>query len=187
MFCNASSYVDSNDVEKFLKIEPNLLNQFEFDCGLSFVDNMMLTDYKTFMVDDVLAKVDRACMSNSLEGREPLLDHRIIEFMARVPLDLKYKNKQGKYLLRQILYKHIPQAMIEKPKAGFQIPLVEWMLNELKPLIDKHICSSKLDDELFNIIDVLNIKHDFYNGDYVKINILWFILMFQMWREKWDV
>ena len=109
----------------------------------------MLNDYKNFMVDDVLVKVDRACMSHSLEGREPLLDHRILEFMACVPLDIKYKNKQGKYLLRQILYKHIPQSLIDKPKSGFQIPLVDWMLTDLKPLVDKHINASVLDKEIF--------------------------------------
>lgn len=187
MFCNASSYVDSNDVSRFLKVESDLLGRFGFDDGLSFMDNMMLTDYKTFMVDDVLTKVDRATMSVSLEGREPLLDHRIVEFMARVPLDIKYKNKQGKYLARQILYKHIPQAMIDKPKAGFQIPLVDWMLTDLKQLVDKHINASVLDDEIFNIMEVLSIKNAFYAGDYVKVNTLWFILMFQMWRERWEV
>lgn len=77
------------------------------------------------MNDDVLTKVDRATMSVSLEGREPLLDHRIIEYMARVPLDIKYKNKQGKYLLRQVLYKYLPKEMVDKPKSGFQIPLNE--------------------------------------------------------------
>ena len=147
----------------------------------------MLTDYKTFMVDDVLTKVDRATMSVSLEGREPLLDHRIIEFMARVPLDIKYKNKQGKYLARQILYKHIPQKLIDKPKAGFQIPLVDWMLNELKPLVDKHIDASVLDKDIFNILEVQNIKRNFYAGEHSLVNSLWFILMFQMWCEQWDI
>jgi len=187
MFCNASSYVDSNDVARFLKVDRPIFKQFDFNDELSFIDNMMLTDYKTFMVDDVLTKVDRATMSVSLEGREPLLDHRIIEFMARVPHEIKYKHKQGKYLARQILYKHIPQKMIDKPKAGFQIPLVEWMLTDLKPLVDKHIDASVLDDGIFHITEILNIKQDFYAGDYVKVNVLWFILMFQMWREKWDV
>ncbi|HFC29671.1 MAG TPA: asparagine synthetase B, partial [Oceanospirillales bacterium] len=187
MFCNASSYVDSRHVCRLLKIKPDLLGQFKFNEELSFMDNMMLTDYQTFMADDVLTKVDRATMSVSLEGREPLLDHRIIEFMARVPLDIKYKNKQGKYLARQILYKHIPQAMIDKPKAGFQIPLVEWMLTDLKPLVDKHIGVSQLDTEIFNTDEVLAIKNDFYKGKHVLVNILWFVLMFQMWREKWHV
>ena len=187
MFCNASSYVDGDDVSQFLNIEVDLFNKFEFNNSLSFMDNMMLVDYKSFMVDDVLTKVDRATMSVSLEGREPLLDHRIIEFMARVPLGVKYKNKQGKYLARKILYKYIPQDMIDKPKAGFQIPLVDWMLSDLKPLVDKHLDVSQLDTEIFNSTEVLKIKQAFYAGDYVKVNILWFILMFQMWREQWRV
>ena len=187
MFCNASSYVDRNDVRRFLKIELNLFDKFKFDSTISFMDNMMTTDYKTFMVDDVLTKVDRATMSVSLEGREPLLDHRIVEYMARVPFALKYKNKQGKYLARQILYKYIPKELIDKPKAGFQIPLVNWMLNELKPLVEKHIVADRLDDEIFNVNEILDIKYDFYSGNHIKVNILWFILMFQMWREKWDV
>ena len=187
MFCSASSYVDETDVSRFLKIDSNLFNKFKFNQDLSFMDNMMLNDYKTFMVDDVLTKVDRACMSNSLEGREPLLDHRIIEFMARVPIDIKYKNKQGKYLLRQILYKHIPKSLVDKPKAGFQIPLVDWMLNELKPLVDKHLNRDVLDDEIFDVDELLRIKADFYAGNHIMVNVLWFTLMFQMWRERWGV
>jgi asparagine synthase (glutamine-hydrolysing) len=187
MFSNASSYVDARDVARILKVDRNMLGKFEFDDGLSFMDNMMLSDYQTFMVDDVLTKVDRATMSNSLEGREPLLDHRIIEFMARVPETIKYKNKQGKYLTRQLLYKHIPKDMIDKPKAGFQIPLVHWMLTELKPLVDKHLNADKLDTTIFNVIEVLNIKHEFYAGEHTLVNNLWFILMFQMWKEKWNV
>ncbi|VAW45900.1 Asparagine synthetase [glutamine-hydrolyzing] [hydrothermal vent metagenome] len=187
MFYNASSYVATEDVNKFLKIKAGTFNQLEFDDNLSFMDNMLLTDYTTFMVDDVLTKVDRATMSNSLEGREPLLDHRIIEFMARVPLDIKYKNKQGKYLARQILYQHIPQTMVDKPKAGFQVPLVQWMLTDLKPLVDKHLEESQLDSEIFNVLEVLKIKQAFYAGEHTKVNTLWFILMFQMWREQWLV
>ena len=187
MFCNASSYVNPKHVNKFLKVKRDLFGKFDFHNGLSFMENMMLTDYKSFMVDDVLVKVDRACMSNSLEGREPLLDHRTIEFMAQVPDKLKYKNKQGKYLARQILYKHIPTEMVDKPKSGFQIPLVNWLKNELKPLVEKHYQSDKLDSELFNIEELLKLKSHFYAGDNTLANALWFVLMFQMWREQWDV
>ncbi len=187
MFQNASSYVDSNDIKRFLhsKGDIGLFNNFAMQDGQSFIDKMMLVDYKTFMVDDVLTKVDRATMSVSLEGREPLLDHRIIEFMARVPTKLKYKNRQGKYLARQILYKHIPQAMIDKPKAGFQIPLMEWLQSDLRPLVDKHLDASKLDQEIFNIEEVEKIKHALFAGEIANVNTIWFILMFQMWLEKW--
>ncbi len=188
MFINASSYVDPIMINSFLKIDinPRLYDKFAMPKGLSLLDKMMLADYKTFMVDDVLTKVDRATMSVSLEGREPLLDHRIIEFMARVPSELKYKNKQGKYLAREILYKHIPKDMIDKPKAGFQIPLAEWLREDLKPLLEKYLDISKLDEEIFYKEEVQTMKEKFYDGDSSNVNAIWFILMFQMWREKWD-
>ena len=145
---------------------------------------MMAVDYKLFMNDDVLTKVDRATMSVSLEGREPLLDHRIIEYMARVPLDIKYKNKQGKYLLRQVLYKYIPKEMVDKPKSGFQIPLNEWLRGELKPLVLKYLDNSRLDENIFDIGEIERIKKRFFDGVDIGTTI-WFILMYQMWKEKW--
>lgn len=187
MFCNASSYIDRNDVARFLNVRTNNIvsSKFSMQSGLSFIDQMMLVDYKTFMVDDVLTKVDRATMSVSLEGREPLLDHRIIEFMARVPTNLKYKNKQGKYLARQILYKHIPQALVDKPKAGFQVPLAEWLQNDLRSLVDKYLVTSNLDQDIFNVQEIEEVKQSLYAGESKNINTIWFILMFQMWQEKW--
>jgi len=187
MFVNASSYVDSKEVKKFLNIDSgnSIYKKFSMQSDQALIDHMMLTDYKTFMVDDILTKVDRATMSVSLEGREPLLDHRIIEFMARVPSDLKYKNKQGKYLARQILYKHIPQEMIDKPKAGFQMPLAEWLQTDLRPLVEKYLDVTKLDQEIFNVKEVEEMKQRLFGGDVSNVNAIWFILMFEMWKEKW--
>ena len=187
MFRNASSYVDSKDVKCFLNIQGNssLFENFTMQSGLSFVDKMMCVDYKTFLVDDVLTKVDRATMSVSLEGREPFLDQRIIEFMARVPVSLKYKNNQGKYLARQILYKHIPQSMIDKPKTGFQIPLAEWLQTDLHSLVDKYLDISRLDKEIFNVEEVEKIKFSLFARERTNVNTIWFILMFEMWKEKW--
>ena len=141
MFENASSYVDKNEIARFLKVSKNkeLFKKWEKIGSIEFLNQMMAIDYKLFMNDDVLTKVDRATMSVSLEGREPLLDHRIIEYMARVPLDIKYKNKQGKYLLRQVLYKYLPKEMVDKPKSGFQIPLNEWLRDKIRTMVDKYI------------------------------------------------
>jgi asparagine synthase (glutamine-hydrolysing) len=187
MFGNASSYVDPKAVKEFLKgeVKSEMVEHFAMQKGLSFMDNMMRIDYKTFMVDDVLTKVDRASMSVSLEGREPLLDHRIIEYMARVPVALKYKNNQGKYLARQILYKHIPPSLIDKPKAGFQIPLAQWLQKDLKPLVEKYLSPSRLDEEIFNVEEVEKIKKELFEGDVGHVNAIWFILMYEMWKEKW--
>ena len=187
MFLNASSYVDSREVDQFLKVkrEQKLYWNFSMNEQRAFMDEMMRVDYKSFMVDDVLTKVDRATMSASLEGREPLLDHRIIEYMARVPAALKYKNNQGKYLARQILYKHIPQSMIDKPKAGFQIPLQEWLLGDLRHLVEKYLDSLKIDDEIFDIQEIDRIRKELFLGDQSNVSAVWFIIMYEMWREKW--
>jgi asparagine synthase (glutamine-hydrolysing) len=145
---------------------------------------MMAIDYKAFMCDDVLTKVDRATMSVSLEGREPLLDHRIIEYMARVPQEIKYKNGIGKYLAKEIIYKYIPKEIIDKPKAGFTIPLNEWLRGELKDKVQHYLSSDKLDSQIFDIEEIEKIKREFFAGRDSGTEI-WFILMYQMWKEKW--
>jgi asparagine synthase (glutamine-hydrolysing) len=186
MFQNASSYVDKSDVSKILNIKPkeNVFSPFKNRHNFSFLKYMMSVDYKAFMSDDVLTKVDRATMSVGLEGREPLLDHRIIEYMARVPGSIKYKNREGKYLLRQVLYKYLPKELVDKPKSGFQIPLNEWLRGDLKYLIDKYLDNNALDSYIFNIEEVQNLKDQFLNGRDIGTHI-WFILVFQMWKEKW--
>ena len=187
MFLNASSYVDKNDVNKILNIKcnKNALSKFDNKHKLPFLDYMMSNDYKMFMNDDVLTKVDRATMSVSLEGREPLLDHRIIEYLARVPNHIKYKNNEGKYLLRKILYKYLPKKMVDKPKSGFQIPMEEWLKNDLRYLVEKYLNENILDSDIFNIDEVINLKNKLFNNEYVNINQIWLIIMFQMWKEKW--
>lgn len=186
MFQNASSYVDKKEVAKFLKVGKNedLFKKWNKIENIEFLDQIMAIDYKLFMNDDVLTKVDRATMSVSLEGREPLLDHRIIEYMAKVPLDIKYRNKQGKYLLRQILYKYLPKEMVDKPKSGFQIPLNEWLRCELKPLVLKYLDDTKLDENIFDVKEINILRKRFFEGQDIG-TIVWFILMYQMWKEKW--
>jgi len=153
---------------------------------LSPLDQMTLCDYKTFMVDDVLTKVDRASMSVSIEAREPLLDHKIIEFSASIPSSLKYKNGVGKYLLKKVLYKHIPKELIERPKSGFQIPLYEWLKSDLKEVLDFYLDSEKLAESgIYNVDEIVKLKNDYYEGKSVNISLLWFVLMYEMWREKW--
>jgi asparagine synthase (glutamine-hydrolysing) len=102
-----------------------------------------------------------------------------------VPESLKYKDKQGKYLLRQILYKYLPQEMVDKPKSGFQIPLEEWLKGDLRYLVEKYLNEKRLDDEIFNISEVMELKTKLLLGQYVNINQIWLVIMFEMWKEKW--
>ena len=187
MFLEASSYVDSKDVARLLKIKGSkkIYKNFSMNPKESFLNEMMRVDYKTFMSDDVLTKVDRATMSVSLEGREPLLDHRIIEYMARVPVELKYKNSQPKYLARQILYKYIPRPLVDKPKAGFQVPLQEWLQKDLRYLVEKYLNILNIDDEIFNPKEIEKLKEELFLGNSVNVSLIWFIISYEMWKERW--
>lgn len=187
MFVNASSLVSKREVETFLKesIHSIFYKNFTIKKENDLLNEMMRIDYQTFMSDEVLTKVDRATMSVSLEGREPLLDHRIIEYMARVPMHLKYKNHKGKYLIREILYQYIPKSLIDKPKAGFQMPLLEWLQTDLRYLVEKYLDSSKIDDEIFNIEEIEKMKKQLFLGNPININAIWFIITYEMWKEKW--
>ena len=187
MFINASCYIDPIDIKKLYKnYQFSSYEYFQKIKDLNPIDQMALIDYKTFMADDILTKVDRATMRSSLEGREPLIDHRIIEYLARVPTTLKYKNNQGKYLLREILYKHIPQNLVDRPKAGFAIPIYEWLKGDMKNLVSYYLNSDKIKkDGIFNHLEIQKSIKNYNRGEYININKIWFLLMFEMWREKW--
>ena len=150
-----------------------------------FLTQMMAIDFKTFLVDDILTKVDRATMSVGLESREPFLDHRLVQYVARIPVNLKYKNGMSKYVLRKILYKYVPRELIERPKQGFNVPLGEWLKGGLYPLVMNYLNEDRLKKEgVFNPGVVSSSIKDFMNGS-INVNKIWFLLMFEMWKEKW--
>ncbi|MGZ8551445.1 MAG: asparagine synthetase B family protein, partial [Chitinophagaceae bacterium] len=149
---------------------------------------MMAVDYQTYMVDDILQKVDRATMSVSLEGREPFLDQHIIEWAAQLPNDFKYFNGQKKYILKQIVHKYIPPEMMDRPKMGFGIPIAQWLRAELNYLVREYLGETSIKAHgLFKYEEVKNITEGFFNGrseNYLKI---WHLLMFQMWYKHWII
>jgi asparagine synthase (glutamine-hydrolysing) len=155
----------------------------EFYDPLSY---MMAIDYQTYMADDILQKVDRASMSISLEGREPYLDQNIVEWAAQLPSDYKYHKGEKKYILKQIVYKHIPKEMMQRPKMGFAIPVQDWLGNELKELVQANLSKEKLSAHgFFNEKEVQKIYSEFSSGRTEKYLKVWHLLMFQMWYEKW--
>ena len=120
---------------------------------------MMAIDYQSYLVDDILQKVDRATMTVSLEGREPLLDHRIIEFAAQLPDAYKYHNGIKKYMLREITHQYIPKEMMDRPKMGFAIPIAEWMKSDLKELVNDYINEKNIkEQQIFNWSSVESLK-----------------------------
>ena len=147
---------------------------------------MQAIDYQTYLVDDILQKVDRSTMTHSLEGREPFLDHRIIEFAAQLPNDFKYHNGVKKRIIRDIVHEYVPKEMMDRPKMGFAIPIAKWLNNDLKDLVEEYICESKIKEQgFFNWNYIARIKNDFFNGKKEYDTKIWYVLMFQMWMEKW--
>jgi asparagine synthase (glutamine-hydrolysing) len=146
---------------------------------------MMAVDYQTYMVDDILQKVDRATMSISLEGREPYLDQNIIAWVARLPSEFKYRNGEKKYILKQIVYRHIPRRLMERPKMGFGIPIETWMKNELSTLVKDAVSPANLAHGLFSLNEVNKLVNDFFGGRSEKYLKVWYLFMFQLWYQKW--
>jgi asparagine synthase (glutamine-hydrolysing) len=147
---------------------------------------MMAIDYQTYLVDDILQKVDRATMTASLEGREPFLDHRVIEYAAQLPDDFKYHNGIKKHIVREIVHNYIPKEKMDRPKMGFAIPLAAWMNNELKDMVNSYINEKSIKEQgLFNWEAVSRLKTAFFSGKSEYDFKLWYLLMFQMWYERW--
>ena len=143
---------------------------------------MFAIDYKTYMVDDILHKVDRATMSVGLEGREPFLDHRIIEFVSRLPSDMKIKNGDRKWLLKQIAHKYLPREIMERPKMGFGIPVESWLKNGLRDYLEEYLSDNF--DSILDGKELEKIKKQFFQGR-VNYALIWNLLMFQMWYKRW--
>ena len=149
------------------------------------MQGMMLWDYHRYMIDDILVKVDRATMFNSIEGREPLLDHRIAEFMAQVPFEYKYKDGKSKYLLRKVLERYLPKELINRPKMGFGIPMFEWFSTDLRELFEDNFKKEYFKHNLLNYDYVQKEFNKLKNNQVVNINKLWFVLVFQMWYRRY--
>jgi len=147
---------------------------------------MMAIDYQTYLVDDILQKVDRASMTVSLEAREPYLDHRLIEWSAQLPDNFKYNKGVKKFILKEITHKYIPKKIMDRPKMGFAIPIENWMMNELKEKVMYYLDAKKIKQQgIFNSETVEVYKKKFMNGKKEYGVKIWYLLMFQMWYEKW--
>ncbi len=152
--------------------------------SVDFQSWMMAMDAQCYMVDDILVKVDRASMANSLETRVPFLDHRVVELAWRIPQAMKIREGKGKWILRQVLYRHVPQEMIERPKKGFSIPLGEWLRGPLREWAETLLSEERIiKDGYFNVSPIRETWKRHLSGADDYSTKLWSILMFQAWLE----
>jgi asparagine synthase (glutamine-hydrolysing) len=186
-----SQYITEKEAESFLggpfERYPTYFEaggKLEHNDGV--VNRLLAIDYKTFLVDNNLVKMDRATMSVSLEGREPMLDHRVIEFLSRLPSSFKIRNGVNKWLLKEVVHRYIPKTLMERPKRPFIAPLMVWFREDLKEQLRYYLSEESLAASgFFAAGPVIRLRDEFLAGKKVNYQKLWQLLMFQLWYDRW--
>ena len=153
----------------------------------NLLERMQYFDQVTYLPDDILTKVDRASMAVGLEARVPLIDHRVVEFAWRLPRAAKIRGGVSKWLLRQVLYRHVPKALVERPKMGFSVPLGDWLRGPLRPWAENLLAEQRLRQAgFFDAARVRQVWDAHLSGRRNHEYMLWNVLMFESWRDRWD-
>jgi asparagine synthase (glutamine-hydrolysing) len=150
------------------------------------LERMQFLDLVTYLPDDILTKVDRASMAVALEARVPLIDHRVVEFAWRLPRSAKIRGGVSKWLLRQVLYRHVPKALVERPKMGFAVPLGDWLRGPLRDWAENLLGEARLKQA--GLVDASRVRHVWQahlSGQRNHEYMLWNVLMLEAWRERW--
>jgi asparagine synthase (glutamine-hydrolysing) len=185
-FSFAQSFFFHKDIGHLGLPPSHPVEQFDKKTSYNPFADMMLVDYKTYMPDDILTKVDRASMGVALEARTPLLDNKISEYVTLLPLRYKFKNGTSKYILKKILYKYVPKELVERKKHGFSIPICDWFKKELKDLYLGYLSEHRIKAEgIFNPGQVKILLKDYLSDGGVNHHKLWLLFIFQMWKEKY--
>ena len=180
----ASHWSDSSAMLSGITEPPTLLTSHDLSRFPSATEQMMYLDTVTYLPDDILTKLDRATMAVSLEGRVPLLDHRVIDFAWRLPLPMRVRGREGKWILRQVLYRYVPRELVERPKFGFGVPLAAWLRGPLREWAEELLNEARLRREGF--LDPMPIRRAWQEHSAGGRNWayhLWDVLMFQAWLE----
>jgi asparagine synthase (glutamine-hydrolysing) len=184
-------YITETEVESFLGRPFQKYHTF-FEDSDKLVKNdgvtnrLLAVDYKTFLVDNNLVKVDRATMSVGLEGREPMLDQRLIEFLALLPSSFKIRNGVNKWLLKEVVHRYVPKELMERPKRPFIAPLMVWFKDELKEQLRYYLNEENLSKSgVFDHVPIIKLRDAYLQGKKVNYQKLWQVLIFQLWYDRW--
>jgi asparagine synthase (glutamine-hydrolysing) len=152
------------------------------------LERLMAVDIRTYLPDDILAKVDRASMAYSLEARVPLLDHRIVEFAGRLPLAYKVRGQNQKFLLKRVLHRLLPRKLVDRPKMGFGVPLDRWFRDELRSLVREYLDGARIRREGYFLADgVETMVGEHLSGRRNHFMPLWAMIQFGMWKEYYKI
>ena len=150
------------------------------------LSKILANEYSNYLVDDIMQKVDRAGMYNSLEGREPFLDHRIIEYVSQLPSEFKMKDGKQKILLKEIVHKYLPKDLMERPKMGFGVPLEKWFNQELKGLVIDVLDPNKIKEKgILNELLIAKMLKDYQEGNFNGFQRFYTLFVLQQWLNKW--
>lgn len=188
---NISFYITEEETKKLLK-EPFEQPSTYFDIEKQLNDSnddlnkMLAIDYKTFLMDNNMVKVDRASMSVGLEGREPFLDQSVIEFAARLPSHYKIRSGETKSMLKHVTHRYIDAAIMDRPKKPFIAPLQKWFREDMRALMLDYINQETLDRQgIFNTKNVLNLRDRYLKDQGIGHQKIWNILLFQLWYKRY--
>ena len=171
-----STLIGKNDATR------EVADQFPGEAG----EKLCLWDLHNYLPGDVLTKVDRATMAVSIEGREPLIDHRLAEFAFSLPFDMRRGSLGPKHLLRKLLYRYVPRSLVERPKRGFAVPVKEWLAGDLQDMVDEHLNPSAVTSQgIFNPSLVSRYVSRLKAGDASVRQRIWLLVAFQMWHRRW--
>lgn len=178
-------------LRKMISQDVNVAKNEAHSNGYSFEERMMLWDFKNYLPENLLTKVDRASMATSIEAREPFLDHRLVEFVFSLPQSLRLRKESSKYLLKQVLYKYIPSQYFERKKMGFSIPLFKWFSqkldNDFETVFSEHNLSN------IDVLDKDSVREEYRkykkfkrNGKEYNMLLVWHIYVFVKWWQRWN-
>ena len=164
------------------------IDRYSGEASAAEAGNILLFTYlRTYLMDEVLVKADRASMFNSLEVRSPFLDYRLVDFVNGLPYNFKLRGFTSKYILKKLMKGKLPPAIINRPKKGFGVPLAAWLKNELRPFCEEVLSAENINKSgLFNADFVEQLKQEHFAGKHDNRKQLWTLMVFQMWQNNWN-